>query len=354
MKVQEVARRLGVTPRAVRFYEEKGLVHPRKAAGNGYRLYTEDDVERLRWVVALRELGLPLASIADVLDARSQTAGQTSLLARLDVARAELYAQWRSATQALEAFDAAVTRLQHGEEELQLLENAAVKLHDLRLLRESWQDRWQFDGLAAVHAEDAALIYWSQRLNRAEYNQALQRAVEWLDPSDGEQGLDLAAGTGNLTALLVNEGTAVTAVEQSANMLSVYRDRFSAADAKQGNLLALPLTEAVYSYAGCTFAFHYLEHAQQIAALEEIDRVLLSGGRYVMTGLAKEHLAAPQQQETSAMDRQQAQVEQRPNEPDQLFEIDYAALTAWLNKRGYHVILEQVSGVVTLLCAIKP
>ncbi|GFN30703.1 MerR family transcriptional regulator [Paenibacillus xylaniclasticus] len=354
MKVQEVARRLGVTPRAVRFYEEKGLVHPHKDEVNGYRLYTEDDIERLRWIVTLRELGLPLASIAEVLESTSRQEGSsTSLLAKLDEARAQLFAEWRSATHALEALDTAVTHLQHGAPELQPLENAAAKLSSLRKLREAWQDRWQFDGLAAAYAVDAPLIHWSRRLKRAEYIQALKRAVEWLDPREEEHGLDLAAGTGNLTAILMNTGARMTAVEQSANMLAVYRERFPYANAKQGNMLALPLTSAAFHFIGCTFAFHYLESAQQLAALAEIDRVLLPGGRFVLTGLTVEHVNPSIQQHTLE-DTEIDTIAQDSDDSAHLFEIDDAAVTSWLTGQGYEVVMEQLSEAVILLSAVKP
>lgn len=59
MKVSELARRAGVAPSAIRFYEETGVL-PRPARGeNGYRDYGEDALGRLSLVVALRRLGLP-------------------------------------------------------------------------------------------------------------------------------------------------------------------------------------------------------------------------------------------------------------------------------------------------------
>jgi arsenate reductase (thioredoxin) len=58
MRVSEVARRTGIAPSAVRFYEEAGVLPRVARAGNGYREYDETDLARLRLVVALRRLGL--------------------------------------------------------------------------------------------------------------------------------------------------------------------------------------------------------------------------------------------------------------------------------------------------------
>ena len=58
MKIAELAKRAGIATSAVRFYEEEGVLPAGRRLANGYREYTEDDLARLRLVVALRRLGL--------------------------------------------------------------------------------------------------------------------------------------------------------------------------------------------------------------------------------------------------------------------------------------------------------
>jgi arsenate reductase len=58
MNVSEVARRAGIAPSAVRFYEETGVLPPASRRENGYRDYGDEALARLRLVVALRRLGL--------------------------------------------------------------------------------------------------------------------------------------------------------------------------------------------------------------------------------------------------------------------------------------------------------
>ncbi|MGD0018988.1 MAG: MerR family transcriptional regulator [Candidatus Limnocylindrales bacterium] len=58
MKVSELARRAGVAPSAVRFYEEMGVLPAAPRRDNGYREYGATELARLRLVVALRRLGL--------------------------------------------------------------------------------------------------------------------------------------------------------------------------------------------------------------------------------------------------------------------------------------------------------
>ncbi len=64
MKIGEVARRLGVTPQAIRFYEERGLLPAPDRADNDYREYGPEDFERLRLLVGLRQLDVPLDAAA--------------------------------------------------------------------------------------------------------------------------------------------------------------------------------------------------------------------------------------------------------------------------------------------------
>jgi MerR family transcriptional regulator, copper efflux regulator len=61
VKVSELARHAGVTTKAIRFYEAEGVLPAPSRAPNGYREYGDEDLCRLRVLVALRGLGLRLA-----------------------------------------------------------------------------------------------------------------------------------------------------------------------------------------------------------------------------------------------------------------------------------------------------
>lgn len=66
-KVGEVARRCGVSVRALHHYESLGLVVPWRTPA-GHRVYAAEHLERLHRVLALRQLGLPLAEIGPALE----------------------------------------------------------------------------------------------------------------------------------------------------------------------------------------------------------------------------------------------------------------------------------------------
>jgi DNA-binding transcriptional MerR regulator len=66
-KVGELAKRTGVSVRALHHYDEIGLLSPSHRSGSGYRLYTEVDVARLQQIRSLRALGFSLEEARDFL-----------------------------------------------------------------------------------------------------------------------------------------------------------------------------------------------------------------------------------------------------------------------------------------------
>lgn len=69
LKIQEVAAETGLTTRAIRYYEEMGLLEPAARSGGAYRLYDDSDLERLRTIKELRDdAGFSLAQIGQLLE----------------------------------------------------------------------------------------------------------------------------------------------------------------------------------------------------------------------------------------------------------------------------------------------
>lgn len=73
MKIKEVCERTGLTRRAVRFYEEKGLISPEIREENEYRDYTETDVCRLQLVARLRGYRFSVEEIRRLLERPQET-----------------------------------------------------------------------------------------------------------------------------------------------------------------------------------------------------------------------------------------------------------------------------------------
>lgn len=66
--IQDIAKLAGTTSRTLRHYGAVGLLPPSRVGRNGYRYYDEDSLVRLQQILLLRELGLGLPAIAQVLE----------------------------------------------------------------------------------------------------------------------------------------------------------------------------------------------------------------------------------------------------------------------------------------------
>lgn len=73
-QIGEVATEVGLSLRTIRHYEEVGLVPPSGRTSGGFRLYTDDDIERLRLVKDLKPLQFSLDEMRQVLDIRERLA----------------------------------------------------------------------------------------------------------------------------------------------------------------------------------------------------------------------------------------------------------------------------------------
>jgi DNA-binding transcriptional MerR regulator len=65
-RIGELAAKVGVTERTIRYYEERGLLESVKRLDGGQRVYTDDDVRRLKFIQKLKVLGLSLAEMQEL------------------------------------------------------------------------------------------------------------------------------------------------------------------------------------------------------------------------------------------------------------------------------------------------
>ncbi|MBS5934530.1 MAG: MerR family transcriptional regulator [Clostridiales bacterium] len=68
MKIHEVAELSGVTVRTLQYYDQIGLLVPSEVTEVGYRIYHEEDLDRLQQILFFRELEFPLKEIKDIMN----------------------------------------------------------------------------------------------------------------------------------------------------------------------------------------------------------------------------------------------------------------------------------------------
>jgi DNA-binding transcriptional MerR regulator len=199
--IQEVAKHAGTTSRTLQHYGSLGLLRPSRVGANGYRYYDEEALVRLQRILLLRDLGLGLPAIADVLAKSTEQTG--ALRAHLDWLRRE---QDRLSMQ-IAAVEDTLIKLEGGE---QLMAENMFDGFDHTRYQDEVEERWGKDAYARGDSwwrsmSDAERRDWKSRSAAlgsdwiaaastgiaadSEEAQALaRRHVEWLAGIPGTPG----------------------------------------------------------------------------------------------------------------------------------------------------------------------
>lgn len=285
MKIKEVANKLNISPRAIRFYEEKGLISPVKQEHNQYRTFTEKEIWRLQTILSLREAGMTIEDIKKAL-AEVDKEDKEELLYYLELQRSVMFSQWLELKQILETTDQMIGLMKQQQSlDLHNIFELAEGSKRLRESRKNWYDKWNFDHKASSHDEYV-------RNNNDEYQnyeEALDMIVQWVSPQQNEWGLDIGTGTGNLAGKFLTRNIKMAAIDQSKEMLKQCRRKFPNMETKLGNFLAIPYLDEDFDFVVTSFAFHHLTHEQKKLALTEMRRVLKPHGRICIADLMFEN-----------------------------------------------------------------
>lgn len=176
--IQQIAQLAGTTSRALRHYDETGLVPPSRTGANGYRYYDADALVRLQRVLLLRGLGLGIPAIAQVL--AGERDDEHALVRHLEWLRAE---QLRLDRQ-IASVETTIETLRGGEKPM------AEKMFDgfdHTEFRDEVVERW---GETAYADSDA----WWRGLSNAQkvdfQDASVSLIFDWVDGH--ERGLDPA------------------------------------------------------------------------------------------------------------------------------------------------------------------
>lgn len=185
--IQQIARLAGTTSRTLRHYDELGLVPPSRIGSNGYRYYDELALVRLQRVLLLRELGLGLPEIKDVLDREVEEV--SALTTHLSLLRQE---QDRLARQ-IAAVEHTIDALKGGTE---LMAEDMFDGFDHTRYKDEVEQRWGKDAYAR---SDAWYRGMSEKDRRGWLAKVAQLSADWTDAAkadgvspDSERAQDLA------------------------------------------------------------------------------------------------------------------------------------------------------------------
>jgi DNA-binding transcriptional MerR regulator len=118
LRITEVATEVGLTARSIRYYEELGLLKPAARSEGAYRLYDDDDVQRLRFIRGLRDdAGFSLAEIGRLLEDEE--------------ARARNRVRFRATTDAAERRAIVTDAIARVEGQVAILRDKAARLSEM-------------------------------------------------------------------------------------------------------------------------------------------------------------------------------------------------------------------------------
>lgn len=174
--IQQIAKLAGTTSRTLRHYDDTGLVPPSRVGANGYRYYDADALVRLQRVLLLRELGLGIPAIAEVL--AGQRDDQHALALHLTWLRDEQ----RRLDRQIASVETTIDTLKGGEKPM--AENMFDGF-DHTQYKEEVEERWGKDAYAKSDA-------WWRGMSadeKAEFQQTAARlGADWIDAA--QRGVD--------------------------------------------------------------------------------------------------------------------------------------------------------------------
>lgn len=179
--IQDIARLAGTTSRTLRHYDDIGLLHPSRVGHNGYRYYDDAALVRLQRILLLRELGLGLPHIGEVLDRSTDEADAlTTHLALLRQEQDRLTRQIASVEHTIDA-------LRGGERPM--AENMFDGF-DHTQYKDEVEERWGKDAYARSDAwwrskSAAEKAQWQERVSQLS-NDWKDAAAQGLAPDSAE------------------------------------------------------------------------------------------------------------------------------------------------------------------------
>jgi DNA-binding transcriptional MerR regulator len=176
LSIQDVARLTGTTSRTLRHYQAVGLLEPTTIGSNGYRWYGGDALVRLQRILLLRDLGLGLPAIAEVLARRGDAT------AALRLHRSDLEQEKNRLARQIASIERTIAAIENGEDPMT---TDMFDGFDHTRYEEEVTERW---GADAYRSSDT---WWRGMTaeDKAEWTEASRAlAGDWIDAA--ARGLD--------------------------------------------------------------------------------------------------------------------------------------------------------------------
>ena len=297
--IKEVAQMLGIKENALRFYEKKGLLHPKRQS-NGYRQYDFLELSKAQMIVLYRKFHFPIEAIEKLLQENNQS---------LDL----FIKQYEQVTRTIHEMKQIQNSLIQSINTLLLNEDTDTIIkrmkNEAHLFQTSeWVDHWKFDTWADTY--DESILKPTKGLPFYEhYDEVLQLCIKEL-PKEGNV-VDVGIGTGNLSKQILETypNIELVGVEPSLSMCRQCKKKLPQIPLYIGHFLQIPLEDHCMDAIVSTYAFHHCKTDEKLQAMKEIKRVLKPNGICILGDLMFENKKARREYETQCTPRQLRELE---------------------------------------------
>ena len=270
-QIGELASDTGLSVRALRHYDDLGLLTPSERTGAGYRLYAEADVRRLYRIVALRQLDFSLEQIAALLDEGELDLAETARR-HLERVERDLESQKRLRRRLAPMVETLARSDEPSVDEF----IAATEETNAGLDEDQWSEVFHPD----------TLYFEEHVLGGERADRDIEVIARLLELEPGAQLLDAPCGWGRHANRLAAYGCRVVGIDNDA--LRLQRARADAAkmgvevDYIEGDLRELPFDARFDAVLNWRTSFGFFDEEGNRQQLHEFARVLRPGGRLAM------------------------------------------------------------------------
>lgn len=281
MNTNEVCRNLNLTVKSLIVYESYGIVVPKREKNN-YRNYNEEDLNKLRTVILLRELGFSLKDIKKLMD-KSDNENQEftrGLYLQLKAVERKIFELNNVKDTLINNIDK-LLEADTETDKKSFLDNVDISIKDNRTERMRWIDMLEFDN-KAVKFDKMVRDRSDDELGLFEkYDEVLSLVREKITKSKAKTVVDIGCGTGNLCGELSSD-IDILGIDQSLEMILQAKKKYKHLKFKLGNFLDKPIEKSYIDVLVSTYAFHGLTCDQKKEALKNMMEYIKDDGKIII------------------------------------------------------------------------
>lgn len=285
--IKEISNILNISSNKIRFYEEKGLIHPIRN-DNNYRIYTEENLAKLQLILTYRTLNISIENIQNLMKNCSKDNMLNHFYKQCEIINDEMQ-KMRIIKTSLENIMDSIYESDKNNYTDYIIESVK-KLNHINNLKNSWSDKWNFDDWSKSYDEfvrkDNTSLQIYKNYDRI-LNEVFVKSTKNFN-SDSKL-LEIGVGTGNLSKLFLDKNYNIIGIDQSREMLNIAKQKFPKLKLRLGEFLKIPFENNTFDSIVSTYAFHHLDDEEKIIAIQEMLRVLKSDGKIVIGDLMFEN-----------------------------------------------------------------